>query len=319
MTDFVKVVRVCSNRAVEDTRFVQWNSDGSLIATVIDNNLIEIKDASDLQTVYSLQYEAFVSVDWHPTDPKLLAIAPREHGRIETRNVETGGLVSSITVYAIGQEIYTIKWSPDGSLLAAGMGASGGGASAELRIWDVSSGMPLFSSGAGLRYIYDVKWNHDGTLLATQTGGDNVQFVIIWDISDQSEITSLYGNTYEDEQGFDTVEPVILGDWHPTTNEIATFQSSELQLRTESAFQPARSVLVPPSIYDMAWSPNGDMLALAGRGEISFLDSETFTIFSTIVTESSASIRSISRSRTTNRIVFALDRNGIQIITPPSR
>jgi WD40 repeat protein len=156
-------------------------------------------------------------------------------------------------------------------------------------------------------------------LLATQTGGDNVQFVIIWDISDQSEITSLYGNTYEDEQGFDTVEPVILGDWHPTTNEIATFQSSELQLRTESAFQPARSVLVPPSIYDMAWSPNGDMLALAGRGEISFLDSETFTIFSTIVTESSASIRSISRSRTTNRIVFALDRNGIQIITPPSR
>jgi WD40 repeat protein len=258
-------------------------------------------------------------VDWHPTDPKLLAIAPREHGRIETRNVETGGLVSSITVYAIGQEIYTIKWSPDGSLLAAGMGASGGGASAELRIWDVSSGMPLFSSGAGLRYIYDVKWNHDGTLLATQTGGDNVQFVIIWDISDQSEITSLYGNTYEDEQGFDTVEPVILGDWHPTTNEIATFQSSELQLRTESAFQPARSVLVPPSIYDMAWSPNGDMLALAGRGEISFLDSETFTIFSTIVTESSASIRSISRSRTTNRIVFALDRNGIQIITPPSR
>ena len=258
-------------------------------------------------------------MDWHPTDPKLLAIAPREHGRIETRNVETGGLVSSITVYTISQDIYTIKWSPDGSLLAAGMGASGGGASAELRIWDVPSGMLLFSSGAGLRFIYNLKWSHDGTLLATQTGGDNVQFVTIWDISDQSRITSLYGDTYEDEQGFDTVEPIILGDWHPITNEIATFQSSELQLRSEAAFQPTRSVLIPPSIYDMAWSPNGDMIALAGRGEIPFLDSETFTIFSTIVTESSASIRSISWSRATNKIVFAQDRNGIQIITPPSR
>jgi len=58
------------------------------------------------------------------------------------------------------KKVYTIAFSPDGTLLASG---SLGG---QLNIWAVASGMLVKTYNQGAADIFEVAWNSNGTRLA---------------------------------------------------------------------------------------------------------------------------------------------------------
>ncbi len=128
-------------------------------------------------------------------DSKTLAIANGEYIRLRDPESEsiTGTMLSEIPVY-------TLDYSPDGRMLAAGDISNG------IQIWDPSLAFrtgsetyptPLKMAGHAARpasyraLIWDIAFNPDGTLLAS-AGGD--QTVRLWDVATGNLLATLTGH-----------------------------------------------------------------------------------------------------------------------------
>jgi WD40 repeat protein len=153
--NFVRIWNVSTHvneRSVQtgdDVRAVSFSNDGQYVAAGIDDDTINIYYATDLSSV---------------------------HGSI---SVDVGG----------GDQVNSVEFSPDSSLVAVAIGRSGnGGTNGEVKLIKVSDGLQL---GNGLNpngedRFYDAAFSPDGQFIALAANGD---FFIV-NVTSRTTITS---------------------------------------------------------------------------------------------------------------------------------
>jgi WD40 repeat protein/DNA-binding SARP family transcriptional activator/GTPase SAR1 family protein len=84
--------------------------------------------------------------------------------------------------------VYSVAFSPDGQLLAAGTGAGEG----EIRLWQVADGQPYGVLAGHSSFVWSVAFSPDGRILAS-SGVD--QIIRLWDVSLGTLLHTLQGHT----------------------------------------------------------------------------------------------------------------------------
>ncbi len=100
-------------------------------------------------------------------------------------NFSHADLSKSVFTEVFGN-IFSVAFSPDGKLLAAGI------ASNEIRQWNTVSGTLFNTYQEHTGWIYSVAFNSDGKLLAS---GSEDQTVRLWDVSTGQNLATLRGHT----------------------------------------------------------------------------------------------------------------------------
>jgi small GTP-binding protein len=158
--------------------------------------------------------------------------------------------------------IHVLAWSPDGSLLAAGLDRG-------IQIWDVAAGVATeLQTDAE---VYRLAWSPDGRLLASSYRGKPK--VSIWEIDNRTEQRQLQSD--ETRQAFS----VFSIAWSHVTGALAlgSGNGSIEVWDTESwrlVSRPQQNV--GRIIYEVAWAPDGILLASAEqRSQPHFWNSRT--------------------------------------------
>lgn len=221
-----------------------WSPDGETIAVGTSEG-VWLHDASDLSSIRQLGGSNFVdTLDWHPDG---ITLADSGDG-IEVWDVEMGELVNRFSETTA----YSVAWSPDGKLLAGGMGDD------TLRVWDKETGEEQFAVeiDTGITIHYSATWSSDSHYLGVSRAGD----FAIWDItSGQLKITwpydrSVYSTHWSpDGKYFASAAadepPIAL--WDPTTGELM------------EVIDAGGDTIISPNA--LTWSPDNIHVAIAVR------------------------------------------------------
>jgi WD40 repeat protein/transcriptional regulator with XRE-family HTH domain len=155
-------------------------------------------------------------------------------------------------------EVLTVSYSPDGTLLASG------GEDMTAKIWDVRTGQELRTLGGHAGWVNRVSFSPDGALLAT-AGEDGV--AKLWDVSTGRELHALVGHAgpvYD--LAFSSDGNLLATASGDATVRIWDARSGQ-ELRAESTSGPVGSV---------AFSPDGAQLTGGFEdGTVIFWDVET--------------------------------------------
>lgn len=223
-----------------------WSPDGETIAVATSEG-VWLHNTSDLSPIRQLnRLPITVALDWHPTDD-ILAVST-------IYDVSIWGTNTDEIIYTLSPEMgaYSVAWSPDGKMLAAGMGDD------TLRVWDRETGEEQFAveidTGVGIRY--SVTWSPDSRYLGAKRAGD----FAIWDITTgQLKLTWLYDRfvnvtawspdgEYFASAGLDE-PPIAL--WNPTTGELI------------DVIDAGGDTIISPKSF--VWNPDNIHVAIAVR------------------------------------------------------
>jgi hypothetical protein len=155
-----------------------------------------IIDVQSQQPSTSVDSPVVREIDWRP-DEGQIAIADQA-GRIQIVDVLTGQTLLTWQSDASGATT-SVAWSPDGSMLASG------GADAEARIWDATTGQ-LISSQRHTTVLTAVAWNSDGSKLASFDYGGQVS---VWEPTTGNILLSISSSYIQH------------GDWSPDSTKLA--------------------------------------------------------------------------------------------------
>jgi WD40 repeat protein len=123
-------------------------------------------------------------------DGALLASAADVAGGSGERNVKLWDVTAGEEIRGFDtgeQTAWSVTLSPDGSLIAAGVGYG------EIRIWRVSDGVLLRTISGHTWSVFGIAFSPDGTLLASASGDNTAK---IWRVSDGAELRTLVGHTF---------------------------------------------------------------------------------------------------------------------------
>jgi len=172
-----------------------WSADGRYLATVSAGSKVHVWDAETGAEVRSLQ-GGKVPVSWSP-DGRYLASGGGPD-RLVNRGNPTIARAESPGLWlwdaATGAELRVFKcdpvkpvaWSPDGKRLVTNTLAAG----SSPKVWDVSSGVELFTLIGHSERVWTCAWSPDGKRLASGGG----PLVKIWDAANGVEILTLKEN-----------------------------------------------------------------------------------------------------------------------------
>jgi Tol biopolymer transport system component len=274
---------------------LDWNSDGSRLLLAYSTERIQVVDSSNNQILFQRNLtRTFKTAEWHPTNPSLFAVAENDlatrSGTVSIIDIGTGQIANSIVVT---EAISDIAWSPNGQAIAIAVGSPSNQAfSRHIRIWNVATnridliipynqveiaaiawspdGRRLVSSGFDSRMIFwdaltgqqidaiptpaimqNLAWSPDGTKIASSTFTFTTGFWI-WDAQTRRNLL-----TIQNASAFDL-------EWNSDSVRLATTDySNRVKLWDGLRGRELSSIVNSSPVYDMAWNPNGTILALA--------------------------------------------------------
>jgi len=151
----------------DEVNAIRWDPSGTLLASCSDDHNVFVWQLGQSSPVYrfSDHTEEIYTIRWTPTGPSTsipnapvrLASASFD-STVRLWDTEIG--VCAFTLRNHTKKVYTIAFSPDGTMLASG---SLGG---QLNIWSVATGRLIRAFNLGSADIFEVAWNSKGTRLA---------------------------------------------------------------------------------------------------------------------------------------------------------
>ena len=176
--------------------YVDFSPDGQFVVSGGGgaNRYFQVHRVADGESVASEYTGAYIAdVAYSPTG-ELIATAGSDN-RVKLWSAPGGVLVRSLTGHT--NDVSTVAFSPDGSLVASGAGGWDDSGESSIKIWRTADGVLLRTlEGAGL-WVYDLAFSPDGAYLSS-TGRDranpNAYSIRFWSVSDgELEAEYAYG------------------------------------------------------------------------------------------------------------------------------
>lgn len=182
---------------------------------------------------------------------------------------------------SIGEHVIALRWSPDGSMLAAaavggpitlfdaqgavrhtlpghGFGTAdlswhprgailcSAGQDGKVRFWDVANGSEVRQVAGGASWVEQLAWSPDGSLLATAAG----KKVRLWNQAGEMV-----------REWADHPSTVAHIQWKPRSQELASAAYGKLSILKPTQQEPVRAFEWKGSMLVLAWSPDGKHIA----------------------------------------------------------
>ncbi|MBX3083580.1 MAG: hypothetical protein KF716_18245 [Anaerolineae bacterium] len=263
---------------------VRWNADGSKFALALIDGTIEIVDRADLsQVILPVSQDQIVSLDWSPTDPNLLAVAPLIGAPQILRLWGTG--FSAVQEFAVEQNLVKfIRWSPDGRRIATlGVGGSGRAGISAVKVWDVATGTLLatYQDKSDSRYFYvEMSWNprQAGLIAITAISEWNVAQLVVWDSAQNrvmwSKDDAKLGNLSVDWSGDGLY--LVTGTQKSPNGALLTIWDGKTGTRLKYLF------IEGAGISQLDWAPNVDIVLVRSDGLLEIRDGQTYQVKTTL-------------------------------------
>ena len=235
-----------------EIRSVTFSKDGRFLVSggLVDKSGISLWDVFKEQHIKSLQHyfdgtRYTVNAVAASADGKRLASA-NKHVKLWNVN-DIRSPVEEATLKHSNQ-VWTVDFSPDGKLLAAG------DQSGEVKVWDIQrQKATTFRHDAA---VYAVDFSPDGKLLAAGNGSGKVK---VWGIQSKEDIKTLNGDP-------ERVLAVRFSSKPDNPILAAAGQHGNIKLWNLSDWQLRGTIIYRPTVSGLAFSKDGKVLASAGEG-----------------------------------------------------
>jgi WD40 repeat protein len=305
----VQAVRLSPHAQVDSTiADIQWNVDGSRLATVNRAGTIQLYNGTTHAPTAAFSRDFGAAIAWHPLDPNILAISTFDQG------VDIIDVDSVATLYHFDQEAltYSVAFSPDGTQLLTGHGSPFGGSTARgfVRTTTIATGISQLAFEESAQPVFLATWSPDGAYIAGLNAGwhDSVTELVIWDANTGTVVHRIsLGKTGIDALG----NQILVGDvidfaWSPDGSTIAVGTSLKVSFWNVPGFdRRLTSEYVFP--LRMAWSPDGEVVAVTtgSNQAIHLIDKNTGLIVDTIPTE--LHVRNVAWNPNGTQLVYTGD------------
>jgi WD40 repeat protein len=259
-----------------------WSPSNNYLAVAFNNGDIVVWDAQTGRQLHTFKGgNRMLDLDWSPDGKNLISLSQYES--VVVWDIRTGEQLRSLDEHT--SSVSGLVWSPSGDMLASGS------EDGEVIIWESSSGKKLRSFHDSTGSIRSLAWSPNGKQLASgghkitiweaQTGNQiqvlttstEEMFTVVWS-PDGSKLASIsydgQGNVWDVSTG----ECVLKLEknrfshgiaWSPQGNLLGTSYPNPPGGGREQVTlwnpQTGEAVRTQPGVYDLAWSPLGNIIA----------------------------------------------------------
>lgn len=256
----------------DDTSYVSWNPDGTLIAVMMDTRL-DIVDTTTLEIVSSFFPIKSYSTEaiWN-FDGTLIGFRNDTYFEI-WENPANPALATNILNIDIGQaNLRASSWKPSGDMIALGLGGY-----VEFRSASTGFLLSTYEASASPEdaLIFDISWNSDGDKLAItrETG-----YVEVRDFSSSDKLLVIHQQAYIDAEGFLINPSAYSVDWSRNNEAIAYATRQDIQVVFFSDIPTGTPIIDPDfdsyihritghtdEFLSVAWNPVANLLASGSK------------------------------------------------------
>ena len=171
---------------------LKFSPDGTCLASLIlpdELTVWEVNQSEALRPIPGLRLPKarLGRFDFSP-DSKSLVIGDAD-GHLQGIDLANGDTIFDV-VEAHPEQIETVVWSPNSSVIASGSAWEGGA----IKLWDAASGKSLGMLEGHTSWITDIVFSKDGLRLYSASGDQTIR---IWDVRQRRPLATLRGSRHE--------------------------------------------------------------------------------------------------------------------------
>jgi WD40 repeat protein len=264
---------------------LSWSPDGKLTTTAWNVNTFDIQTC---QQVASPTSAPATDVYWSPDGTRLLIVGAQADAQIIDQqgdvlvthavtpasvafNATSPATVPLVSLSGSGNDVEESAWSPNGERIASvyTIGLTYG-----VEIWSATTGSHQRSLSCPNNYAYGIAnpiWSPDGNYLAAIAANNNNVGVCVWNANSGEMVAHLTGATPQVGFSADSKELALGGE-----NSVQIYSLASRRVVRSFPLQH-----IQPYPFLVAWSPNGNDLAVAANQDLSILDAGTGNVLAT--------------------------------------